>query len=117
MREGVLFMSSDMKHTPGPWFEPTESAAKYGFPRWDIIAKDGDGVQYIAKALPVEASKEKRQANARLIAAAPDLLSASNRLVYAVSMAIQEGKISADAILEHEMRAVYDAIAKAEGRS
>ena len=58
------------KHTPTPYYAPVESAVKHGFPRWDIIAKDGDSIARIARVFPVGNSKKKRQANADFIVTA-----------------------------------------------
>ena len=48
-------------------FPPVETAVKYGFPRWDITAQDGDTLVSIARVLPV-GSKADRQANAERLA-------------------------------------------------
>jgi hypothetical protein len=74
------------QHTPGPWYDPTENAGKFGFPRWGVIAKAGDKIELIAKVFPVGMSLQKRKANARLIAAAPELLDALENLVIAIGM-------------------------------
>lgn len=67
---------TDTKHTPGPWLAVAESAVQCGFKRHHISAKDGDCFMYVAKALDIGSSKAEREANARLIAAAPDMLEA-----------------------------------------
>ena len=53
------------KHTPGPWIAEDDQS---------IYAADGDGRRLIAECHA--GHKEERAANARLIAAAPDLLAA-----------------------------------------
>lgn len=66
------------KHTPGPWFI-TGTMTKY------VEARIGGGlIQEVASCGPTEADNgygEQQAANARLIAAAPDLLEALEILV------------------------------------
>lgn len=63
---------SEFKGTPGPWFEYRE-----GFSTVYVEAKLRDGViQEVAACGPTEAGQEAQSANARLIAAAPELLEA-----------------------------------------
>jgi hypothetical protein len=65
-----------MSHTPGPW----EWSVDVDYSHFNVIARDTGGVLSIAKAfrqgdgLPIR----ERECNARLIAAAPDLLAACN---------------------------------------
>lgn len=75
---------SRVQHTPGPWrVDTTVALGAYGV--WtDYATHPGhDGAGYpkqVCSMRPtdVSASREERDANARLIAAAPDLLSACN---------------------------------------
>ena len=60
-----------LKHTPGPWALGAESSDETG----QVIAADGSHIAYV-ECDPVAA-------NARLIAAAPDLLSALQALDFA----------------------------------
>ena len=63
---------TQFKGTPGPWFEYRE-----GFSTVYIEAKLRYGViQEVAACGPTEAGQEAQSANARLIAAAPELLAA-----------------------------------------
>ena len=57
-----------MKHTPGPWITHSDNSS---YPLWDE-----DGLHPIADVIDElnERSKEEIEANARLIAAAPELL-------------------------------------------
>lgn len=103
------------KHTPGPWkvFNGT-----------DVYPDDDDteGMRYIADCAPVydDLSFEQRRANARLIAAAPDLLAVA-RIIAAMPIT----ETAADDVplygldgvyLTHgHIRAARAAIAKAEG--
>lgn len=60
------------KHTPGPWFTKRE-----GFSTVYVEARlRGSTIQEVAACGPTEAGSEQQEANARLIAAAPDLLEA-----------------------------------------
>ena len=78
----------ETKHTPGPW----KKAERLNGPWWHISAdygltKTGSGRQAVAcvhgvsKRQGESAYSEMFEANARLIAAAPDLLKALQRLV------------------------------------
>lgn len=59
-----------MEHTPGPWFTKRE-----GFSTVWVEARLRAGViQEVAACGPTEAGQEQQEANARLIAAAPELL-------------------------------------------
>ena len=64
-------------HTPGPWF-----AKREGFSTVYIEGRIRPGVlQEIAACGPTEAGPETQEANARLIAAAPELLLALQSLM------------------------------------
>lgn len=57
------------KHTPGPWFTKRE-----GFSTVYVEARlRGSTIQEVAACGPTEAGPEQQGANARLIAAAPEL--------------------------------------------
>lgn len=58
-----------MKHTPGPW------TLEYDY-SLVMPAKDGNHIVTGGPIGPDEASREEKRANARLIAAAPELLEA-----------------------------------------
>ncbi|HFF2105780.1 TPA: hypothetical protein ACGBGH_004783 [Pseudomonas aeruginosa] len=64
------------KHTPGPWFvNGRESYTKY------VEARIGGGLlQEVAACGPTE-QQEQQEANARLIAAAPELLEALQGMI------------------------------------
>lgn len=63
---------SEAKHTPGPWFTHRE-----GFSTVYIEARIGGGlIQEVAACGPTNQGSEQQEANARLIAAAPELLEA-----------------------------------------
>lgn len=68
---------SEQKHTPGPWFTKRE-----GFSTVYVEARLRQGViQEVAACGPTEAGQDQQEANARLIAAAPDLLSIAQRFL------------------------------------
>lgn len=97
------------KHTPGPWTIADDNGTDIGI----IARKRGRGGQMVAMVTvdeDVPQDDDERLANARLIAAAPDLLSACKRAVHLYD------HDDATSVLEWvnspEFRA---AIAKAEG--
>lgn len=91
------------KHTPGPW------SVKKHFSEWLIgngrylIAETAGSPAYLGRA-----SAERDAANARLLAAAPELLEALNAV---------EGAYQCGADLNTVMDQVKSAIAKANGES
>lgn len=87
---------TEPKHTPGPWH----------------VAFRGDGVasvdHWLIAGLLSAPDAEIRLANARLIAAAPDLFAAAQRAALLIEEAIG---------VSPELKALLDAIAKAEGNA
>lgn len=73
---------SEAKHTPGPWQAIAESGplVRDGNTWWRIYTDDGDDSEFVAEVgRTADAKPHERAAdaaNARLIAAAPDLLAA-----------------------------------------
>jgi hypothetical protein len=67
---------SETKHTPGPWYQ---SSAHVPTVHYDEVA-DGAGV-LVADCWTSDRAAEERDANARLIAAAPELLEALAEIV------------------------------------
>ena len=88
-------------HTPGPWTYPGGTGNFVGGPDRLRIADLGG----------LERSPEERQANARLIAAAPDLLAACKSVLDSVPFASYRG----DGELEECEGRLRFAILKAEG--
>ncbi|MGV5083073.1 hypothetical protein [Pseudomonas aeruginosa] len=80
------------KHTPGPWFvNGHENYTKY------VEARIGGGLlQEVAACGPTE-QQEQQEANARLIAAAPELLDALVNLLPLISPLKAESQQVADA--------------------
>ena len=89
------------RHTPGPWTYPGGTGNFVGGPDRLRIADLGG----------LERSPEERQANARLIAAAPDLLAACKSVLDSVPFASYRG----DGELEECEARLRFAILKAEG--
>jgi hypothetical protein len=87
------------KHTPGPWvYEVNHSGS--------AIAKDGCCIATTHGRAAITGAPLPHEANARLIAAAPDMLNALKMV--AASSASLRGE---------EWTAVLDAIDKADGRT
>ena len=117
-------MSNQPKHTPGPWF--AKRAGDGGYFEW-YVGRDGENCP-IAEDIADPMTRDPSEANAHLIAAAPELLEALKALttnphvnigdlVYRVRESEGEGwdgpqvKAWSDAV-----QAATAAIAKAEGR-
>src|SRR5215207_8935797 len=103
---------NEHKHTPGPWpaYLPNLMRASWEEPKGDTpVVKAGD-VQIARLAYAASTDRETRNANARLIAAAPTLLEA-----------LREFVCSYDKENGTALHLAYDgaraAIAKAEGRT
>ena len=94
-------MSNPTKHTPGPWFTSDLFSTMVQIPARDSGFVDGE-IQVFGHG---GSSYEEAKANARLIAAAPELLEA----LKAVQALALPGAT-------HIHQIVADAIAKAEGQ-
>lgn len=95
---------TDSKHTPGPWyFDPEHRPHHYGC---NVGAETGECIATVA---PGENGDSETIANARLIAAAPDLLAACEEFVRKVESGEARSKRS-----YAEMKA---AISRAKGES
>ena len=109
---------SDAKHTSGPWFQTTVRLSP-GFV--DIGADDGTniGIAYIGRhGGPVD--NAEAEANARLIAAAPDMLEAL-RATRDLLVRLHDGcpPLTSEALdlLGVEIDRIDTLMAKAEGRA
>jgi hypothetical protein len=98
-------------HTPGPWTQD-----KYG----NVLA-NGEGLLVSGVCLPngVHPRRGEAEANARLIASAPDLLKHLRELVEIVDAAISAGDWKVDGCCDPSLSLDWAraAIAKAEGRA
>lgn len=77
-------MTCDQKHTPGPWFQGCEDDPNSG----DIYMQDGS---LVAEAF-INGDLDSRVANARLIAAAPDLLEELRQMTRAYVRLLETGR-------------------------
>lgn len=96
------------KHTPGPW-----EVLHCGIDSETILVQSGDGLE-ICTTIGEQMGLPEEAANARLIAAAPDMLAACKSALEVLDEACQTGYHDAekDAPTARELEA---AIAKAEG--
>lgn len=95
---------SDTKHTPGPWTVDEEAFDNDGFP--ETVIRGLGGIAGVAVAIDFGSNNPKmRHANARLIAAAPDMLTA-------LETVLAGGHLNTG-----EQAIVANAIAKATGKS
>jgi len=97
-----LRASTRPTHTPGPWM--ASQAFFFGHDSWQITGTNGDTSPFLCHLID---DTPDYAANARLIAAAPELLAALEALC--------EDKYLADPINADRMRAARAAIAKAKG--
>jgi hypothetical protein len=99
-------------HTPGPWTDESGDGSK-----WGVFDADGRAVALAQQivSLRVDVYQAERTANARLIAAAPDLLAALVECV--VDMQATEDFYGPHTKAQEVMAAARAAIAKAEGRA
>ena len=104
------------RHTPGPWRVVNVNGHTV-----IVIAKPGTILQYEIANFHNFSTSIEQEANARLGAAAPELLEASglalNQLSYALQSASFEGDPVALGSISSAMKKLRAAIAKAEGRS
>lgn len=94
-----------MSHTPGPWFNIDDSFIRARFPH-----QNGEHVATVWSHGAAQTA-----ANARLIAAAPDLLAAL-RLCLRNSELRRASGVESGPMIEREIEVARAAIAKAEGR-
>jgi len=97
----------ETKHTPGPW--------KIGLNPGPMVYTP-DGTSQIADARGVAVTKDESKANARLIAAAPELLEACRNLSQYVAKGIADGAFKDCALpkgAEKRLNQALAAIAKA----
>ena len=97
-------MKHTQKHTQGPWIAYLYGKDSYGRTIATVGANDGDN--RICELCAVDLPVDSIEANAQLIAAAPDLLRACVAALTIVAREQPDGSIMADLLA---------AIAKAEG--
>src|SRR5690606_19127575 len=104
---------SETKHTPGPWTPMKRQPASRADNGLCALAQVWGGWIVVVPSRMVDRSGYDAEANARLIAAAPELLEALEKLLTAVDKAcgtaIPQGSFVA------ARKAARDAIAKATG--
>lgn len=96
---------SESKHTPGPWKTKISGGERDVFSVKDI---HGHVLARVSGYAISAITPEQRRANARLIAAAPDLLEALKKVV---------AMCDAGALAALDIDAIRDDIAKAEPKS
>ena len=101
------------QHTPGPWQVAVDIFDNDGMPETAIQAMNGGATVAVALDFGLN-NPDMRQANARLIAAAPDLLEALQELVSIV--AIHQFSTN-NKFAWAEMECARAAIAKATGET
>ena len=95
-------MSDQPKHTPGPWF--AKRAGGVGYFEW-YVGRDGENCS-IAEDITDPVTRDPSEANAQLIAAAPELLGALKMML--------EGGLEGPT--SQAIETALATIAKAEGR-
>jgi hypothetical protein len=102
-------MAEQTKHTPGPWMAWLDEDTN----KFSVYRDRGRGVgEWVAE---VHGTKGCFQANARLIAAAPDLLSELQALVNAVDGYIEAAIRDGEPVYLASPESARAAIAKARG--
>ena len=96
-------MSNQPKHTPGPWF--AKRAGDGGYFEW-YVGRDGENCS-IAEDIADPMTRDPSEANAHLIAAAPELLEALKMML--------EGGLEGPT--PQAIETALATIAKAEGRA
>lgn len=106
---------ADAKHTPGPWIYYADLPSTE--PNWHIVTT-ANKMRVLAN-VHIEPGNAMDEANARLIAAAPDLLAASmkaaNELRQAARALAKAGDHKAAAVADMAEERTRAAIAKATG--
>lgn len=100
------------KFTPGPWrIERSNDGEDWTRGAWDLVAGKGQDRVVLASRAPWSKRAVESEANAHLVAAAPDMFEALARLV----AAIYETTPSFTPRLEQALDLAVDAAAKAIG--
>ena len=109
-------MKTKTTHTPGPWkvYLPSDAQKVSPFfavhaPAQDLRSSLANGLFTLAHVEPCDGGEAVQEANARLIAAAPDLLAALKAMIDR-----DDGRENPDSKRAHSI--AHEAIDKAEGR-
>lgn len=108
-------MTKEVKHTPGPWkfvLVPRQDHedGSVTFPHFRV---DGDGFEGIYTDTMLPVGPDEREANARLISAAPDLLEAAQEALDELILCWGASIIDTDT--KRAIDGLRKAIAKARG--
>ena len=99
---------SETKHTPGPWHQARFTNMGHEQTLATVVGPDNEP---IAHTFSISRSHHERLANARSIAALPDLLAALEVIV----KVDDDGSEDEPFVYDNMMRQARDAIAKAKG--
>lgn len=107
----------ETKHTPGPWKlrKPLHPGSHY---RFEVLKADRNGIYkpYVADVRSMDSNgDDNSEANARLIAAAPDLLAALEALTESAAVVAEQQRMAGK--LRLDCAAARAAIARAKGES
>lgn len=105
-------MTNNTAHTPGPWWV---SSVQHGTVYVEASAQQARMIQEVAAIGPKEGGSDQRDADARLISAAPELLDVAKRTAFALTSAGVESNANSDNPLEVLLHTTIAAIAKATG--
>jgi hypothetical protein len=101
----------ETKHTPGPWETKEEDSHC-----WKVYSEEWGGLATLHAAYGVKAQQERLEPDARLIAAAPEMLAACQAALAYFDACVGEcGAETDDEIESPEAKQLRAAIAKATG--
>lgn len=111
MGDGDLIQMITTKHTPGPWTvgDSGLSVLKMNQPDPDYLPR----AQRVADVYQDQQFSEESRANAKLVAAAPDLLKACEQVKYLLAVARDHGYGPQSPELQQAAVVVREAISKA----
>ena len=111
----VVEIAEPATHTPGPW-EMGRHATPESCPQFGVYAENGNGRDLAHVVSAGTTRHAETEANARLIAAAPDLLEALQKLTDVLAD-VYSSEAQAKRALCSASKTARTAIAKAEGRA
>ncbi len=110
-------------HTPGPWTVHLPSDVQKVYPMFAVHASSQDlhstlaqGIFTLAEVKVAIGGEPVREANARLIAAAPDLLEAVKDALHYMVAVLSDVEANEGDVEDVVIKSLRAAIAKAEGR-